>query len=282
MQTDGWVKVHRKMLENPIVCKDKDYFSVWMYLLLNATHESSQVMFGGEKITLLPGQLLTTQNEIAERFKIDPSKVKRILNCFKNDKQIDKRTDMQKTLISIENWGVYQGENDKRNDKQMTNECQTNQEKGKEKNKKGFPPYPLSKKQKKKSPKEIYKNARSVCSAGAHTHEDTHTDLCTVGKYENVTVPSAWLSDFKAKYTYADAVIESLSRYKESKRLINENDIPYLEQFAESDKEKYGNRFSRKNSAMWKDESKTDEYWDNFFQIALKRSEEEMMGRKNN
>jgi len=115
-----------------------------------------------------------------------------------------------------------------------------------------------------------------VCIS-AEAHEDTHTDLVTIGKYENVTVPSVWLSDFKAKYTYADAVIESLSRYKESKGLINENDIPYLEQFAESDKEKYGDRFSRKNSAMWNDESKTDEYWDDFFESALKRSNHEMM-----
>ena len=264
------------MLENPVVCKDKDYFFVWMYLLLNATHKDMQAMFGGKKITLFPGQLLTTQIEIAKCGGIDPSKVKRILECFKNDKQIDKRTDRQKTLISIENWGVYQFENDKRNDKQMTNECQTKQEKGKTRNKKGFPPYPLSKKQRNKSPKEDNKNERSVCSAGAHTHEDTHTDLVTIGKYENVTVPSDWLSDFKAKYTYADDVIESLSRYKKSKGIVNENDIPYLEQFAESDKEKYGNRFNRKNSAMWKDESKTDEYWDDFFNAAVKRSNEKM------
>ena len=31
---EGWIKIHRKMLENPIICKDSDYLSIWIYLLL--------------------------------------------------------------------------------------------------------------------------------------------------------------------------------------------------------------------------------------------------------
>ena len=31
---EGWIKLHRKMLDNPIVCKDSDYLAVWIYLLL--------------------------------------------------------------------------------------------------------------------------------------------------------------------------------------------------------------------------------------------------------
>ena len=56
---EGWIKVHRKILENPIVCKDSDYFSVWTYLLLNATHKEIPAVFKGKKILLQPGQLIT-------------------------------------------------------------------------------------------------------------------------------------------------------------------------------------------------------------------------------
>lgn len=111
----------------------------------------------------------------------------------------------------------------------------------------------------------------SVCSAGAHTREDTHTtEIIVVGKYSNVRVPANWLKDFKARYTYADDVIESLSRYKETKGIVNENDIPYLERFAEADRDKYSKTtIGAKNSASWKDESLTDEYWEEFFKSAL-------------
>lgn len=275
MPTDmGWVKAHRKLLNNPVVCKDSDHMAVWFFLLLSAAHNEQTVVFGGSKITLLPGQLLTSRNVVAKALKIDPSKVYRILKRYEIEQQIEQRTDRQQSLVTIRNWGFYQNDFEQRNEQQVNNDCTTKQENKDEKEKR-------SKKEKEEN-KEIYKNARSVCNAGAHTHENTHTELVTLGKYENVTVPSAWLSDFKSKYTYADEVIESLSRYKATKNIGAQNDLPFLESFAESDKEKYGNRFSRKNSAMWKDESKTDEYWDNFFQIALKRSEEEMMGRKNN
>lgn len=272
MQTDGWVKAYRKMIENPVVWKSPTHISVWMYLLLNATHESNQVMFGGKKITLLPGQLLTSYQKIADSIKDKKINVQRAIIDMRNDTQIDTRTDRQQSLIIIRNWDVYQGVIDTRNDTQIDTRTIHEPRKGKKKTKKGFSPHPFSKKENRKSPKETYKNERSVCSAGAHTHEDTHTDLVTVGKYGNVSVPSAWLSDFKAKYTYADDVIESLSRYKASKCIENENDVPYLEHFAESDREKRERSFTRKNAAFWQDPTHTEEYWEDFFNRNLERS----------
>ena len=49
---EGWIKIHRKILENPIVCKDADYLAVWFYLLLNATHKETPALFQGKKIIL--------------------------------------------------------------------------------------------------------------------------------------------------------------------------------------------------------------------------------------
>ena len=48
---EGWIKIHRKILDNPIICKDSDYLSVWIYLLLNATHKEIPAVFKKEKIT---------------------------------------------------------------------------------------------------------------------------------------------------------------------------------------------------------------------------------------
>ena len=47
-------QLNRKMLDNPIVCKDAEYFSVWCLLLLLATHKEIDKIFKGKKIKLKP------------------------------------------------------------------------------------------------------------------------------------------------------------------------------------------------------------------------------------
>lgn len=117
---EGWVKFFREMLDNPVVCKDSDYFAVWSYLLLNATHKEIQALFKGKKITLKPGQLITGRKVIADKFKIDESKVKRILIALENDQQIDRQRSNKNSLITIKNWDRYQG-SDQQKRREMPN-----------------------------------------------------------------------------------------------------------------------------------------------------------------
>lgn len=105
---DGYIKLHRKILENPIVCKDSDYLAVWIYLLLNATHKEIPTIFKGQKIILQPGQLITGRKVIAEKFNISESKVQRILKSLKIEQQIEQQTSNKNSLISIINWNEYQ------------------------------------------------------------------------------------------------------------------------------------------------------------------------------
>ena len=51
-ESQGWVKLYRKMSDNPIICKDTETFAIWNYLLLNATHKEMSVYFKNDKITL--------------------------------------------------------------------------------------------------------------------------------------------------------------------------------------------------------------------------------------
>lgn len=121
---EGWVKIHRKILDNPVVCKDSETFSIWLYLLLSATHQEIPAVFKGEKITLKKGQLITGTLSISKRLKINKDKVQRTLKCFEIDKQIEQETSNKNRLISILNWEQYQS-NDNENDKQMINKCET-------------------------------------------------------------------------------------------------------------------------------------------------------------
>lgn len=105
---EGWICAYRQMLYNPVICKDSDYFAVWMYLLLNATHKEISVMFKGKKIILYPGQLITGRKIIAQKFRISESKVQRILKTFETEHQIEQQTSNENRLITIINWNEYQ------------------------------------------------------------------------------------------------------------------------------------------------------------------------------
>lgn len=105
---DGYIKLHRKILENPIVCKDGDYLAIWIYLLLNATHKECDAMFKGKRITLLPGQLITGRKSIAKQFNINESKVQRVIKKLEIEHQIEQQTSNENRLITILNWDEYQ------------------------------------------------------------------------------------------------------------------------------------------------------------------------------
>ena len=105
---EGWIKLHRKLLDNPIVCKDSEHIAVWIYLLLNATHVNYDVLFNNKRITLKPGELITGRKKIAEELSISESKVQRILKTFEIEQQIEQQTTSQSRLISIVRWNDYQ------------------------------------------------------------------------------------------------------------------------------------------------------------------------------
>lgn len=106
--SDGWIKVHRKMLDNPVVFKDADHLAVWMYLLLKATHTEYPTMFNGEKVILKAGQLVTGRKKISSDTGVNESKVNRVLNLFKSEHQIEQLTTRHGSIISIVAWDEYQ------------------------------------------------------------------------------------------------------------------------------------------------------------------------------
>lgn len=121
---NGWIKLHRKLLDNPVVMKDSDHLAVWIYLLLNASHAEYPVLFGGKKISLKAGQLITGRKSIASTLGISESKVRRILDLFEIDQQIDRQRSNKNSLVSILNWDKYQIF-DQQIDQQLTNKRPT-------------------------------------------------------------------------------------------------------------------------------------------------------------
>ena len=128
----------------------------------------------------------------------------------------------------------------------MSNQRATEQETENEKEKRS-----KREKVKEKETNKNDKNERRVCV--------THAELSPLGKYENVFVDNAWLSEFKSKFWYYDKVIDKLSVYKKAKGISNIDDMPYLELFAFEDKDKYIKREETFDA-------------DDFFEAAYRRS----------
>ncbi len=125
---NGYIKLHRKLLDNPVVCKDGDHLAVWVWLLLKAAWSESDITFGGKRITLQPGDLPpVSRKTIASELRMNESKVQRILKSFENEHQIKQRTNRQCRLISIVSWNEYQI-SEQPNEQRVNNERTTSEQ----------------------------------------------------------------------------------------------------------------------------------------------------------
>lgn len=115
---NGWVKIHRRMLENPVCCKDTEYLAVWIFLLLNAAHTETPFLFNGKKIMLQAGQLVTCKPTIAQKLGISESKIFRILTLFESEQQIEQQITRHGRLITLLSWAEYQ-EDERQTERQL-------------------------------------------------------------------------------------------------------------------------------------------------------------------
>jgi hypothetical protein len=123
----GWIKLHRKLLKNPIMQRPA-YLGVWVFLLINANHEGSgyRAIMGDKMVTLDAGQLVTGRKKISKETYTPESTVEDILSFLEREQMIRQQKFNKYRLISILNWKKYQGVDNKATTKQQQGD--TNQE----------------------------------------------------------------------------------------------------------------------------------------------------------
>ena len=127
MSDSGYIKLYRKMLDNPVVCKDADHMATWVYLLLSAMWKPREILFEGKKKMLEPGQLITGRRTISELLLCHETKVQRVLKLFENEHLIEQQTTPRNRLISIVAWDTYQV-NEQQDEQQMNNKRTTDEQ----------------------------------------------------------------------------------------------------------------------------------------------------------
>jgi hypothetical protein len=136
-EKQGWIKLSRKILDNPIFTKG-DYLKVWLFLLLTAQHEESSFIWNNKKQTLKCGQLLTGRKKIAQKTKVAESQIYKILKYLELEQQIEQQKTTKFTIITIVNWSKYQQKEQQKeqqsNNRVTTKEQQSNTYKNVNKN----------------------------------------------------------------------------------------------------------------------------------------------------
>lgn len=105
----GWIKLHRQIIENEFYFSEKfTKVQAWIDLLLLATHKERTVCIRGIEIILKPGQLCYSQKSLAARWNWNVKTVERYLNSLKKREMVDTRKTNITTIISIKKWFLYQ------------------------------------------------------------------------------------------------------------------------------------------------------------------------------
>ncbi len=115
------------MWDNPFIAGNPNRISVWMWILDNVEwEEGTKVKFKGETIELKKGQCTCGIYMIEKQTGVKAKTVHRVLNCLRNEKQIEKDTDMNCSLITVINWDQYQL-NEKDSENEMRNKRETSE-----------------------------------------------------------------------------------------------------------------------------------------------------------
>lgn len=122
----GWIKLHRKLLNNPIFT-NSEALHLWIYLLLNANHQDNEFYFNMTKVTVEKGQLITGRKKLAEATGINQSKINRILKMLKSEQLIEQQTNNRYSIITIVKWLKYQ-ESEQLIEQQMNNKRTTDEQ----------------------------------------------------------------------------------------------------------------------------------------------------------
>ena len=107
----GWISLHRKILDNPILSRGRTYsrFEAFVYMLLKANHKDNKAVIGNQKIDIKKGSFITSQKKLMIEFNWGISRLRGFLKLLQSDSMIEIKTNAISTYITIINYSELQG-----------------------------------------------------------------------------------------------------------------------------------------------------------------------------
>ena len=122
----GWVKVHR-IIQNNWIWEDKPFSrgQAFVDLIMMMNYEDKKLMFNGTLIEVKRGSTITSIRKLSEKWGWSKGKVDHFLKQLQNDKTITYKKDSKKTVVTLENYDLYQNQ-DLKNGHQKDSELTLN------------------------------------------------------------------------------------------------------------------------------------------------------------
>lgn len=108
---EGWIKLHRSLLNNKVFCNDR-LFKTFAWCLLKANIDTVQWKPANNlrTVTIKPGQFVTSVRNASAELGCAKSTFLRHIEQLEKDGCITVMRDTHFTLISVVNWALYQGD----------------------------------------------------------------------------------------------------------------------------------------------------------------------------
>lgn len=119
----GWVCVHRQLLDNPIFKNDK-MFRVFMFCLLRAQHTAGDQLVGDSVVHLEAGQLATGRIAISDKTGLSQQNVRTAISKLEKLGILTIKPTTKYSVITMTNWDKYQQTNQQTTNKQPTSNQQ--------------------------------------------------------------------------------------------------------------------------------------------------------------
>lgn len=115
MSSQGWVKLHRELLDKSIwIESTPEQKTILITLLLMANHAPNKWEWNGEQYTVESGQFITSLESIASKSGkgISIKNVRTALKRFEKLGFLTNQSTNKNRLINIANWELYQQKDD--------------------------------------------------------------------------------------------------------------------------------------------------------------------------
>lgn len=125
---EGWISLYRKIQEHWLWTKKRKFskFEAWIYILLKANHKKTKTLFDEKLIPVDKGSFITSEVRLAKDWNWNRSTVRNFLTILEKDKMIHKNATTKYTIITVENWDLYQN-TQQQNRQQNNNKTTTRQ-----------------------------------------------------------------------------------------------------------------------------------------------------------
>lgn len=107
--SEGWIKLHRQIQDNPIWCAEPfTHGQAWVDLLLEANHDEGMFLVRGNKVVVPRGFIGKSEETLARKWKWSRGKVRRFLKHLETVQQIVQHKSSVLSLIEVKNYNLYQ------------------------------------------------------------------------------------------------------------------------------------------------------------------------------